>query len=159
MLVDVVDAPLGVAAYFVPTALRALLGRIECDDPGVVVVGALHGASSQTEHDTHNTGFGIDVLVPDIWVRREAHAGDLGVEDAAELGSTHSLNEQCHLLVVVQNATLGAIAYGIFAHGAGVDYTHGIEKLVEPLTMSALICAEHTVVLAREGIAEVVLQQ
>ena len=70
-----------------------------------------------------------------------------------------TLDQQGHLFIVLVEAALQPVGQGILVHGAGEDAAHRfLEKLVTPLRR-ALVDAEVALVLAREGVAEGVLQE
>ena len=97
--------------------------------------------------------------MPDVGVEGEADAGDLRVEAVAVHGARDAHDEQRHLFVVVEQPARGAVAQRPLAHRAGVDRAHGGEEVLQPLRVRALVGAEDAVVLAGEGVAEVVFQQ
>ena len=157
--VEVVHAPLGGTGHLVEVGLGPLLGGVEGDDAGVVVVGAVDRARAQAEHQAHDPGLGVDGAVPDVGVEGEADAGHLRIEVPVVHGARDAHDQQRHLLVAVQHAAVGAVAQGLLAHGAGVDGADGGQQVLEALLARALVGAEDALVLAGEGVAVVVLQQ
>ncbi len=71
----------------------------------------------------------------------------------------HALHQQSHLFVLVQNPALLPVRQGLIADRARVDPAHRGEELLQAFRTAALHRAEHALVFAGEGVAEVVLQQ
>ena len=157
--VEHVHLALGVAADLIDARLGALVGHVEGHHPGVVVVPAVDRPGAQAEdHADHSRGR-VDLLVPHVRVVRLGHAGDLRVVELPVERAGDALDEQRHLLVAIEHAALSPVAQGLLAHGAGVNRAHRGEEVLQALVPRALVDAEDALVLAREAVAEGVLQQ
>ena len=77
--IDVIDPPLGVLADLLEVGFGPFLRHVERDEPGVVVVGAVHRPRPQAEDQPEHARLGIDALIPDVGIEGEPHAGRLRV--------------------------------------------------------------------------------
>ncbi|OQA91949.1 MAG: hypothetical protein BWY25_03214 [Chloroflexi bacterium ADurb.Bin222] len=132
---------------------------IQRDQPGIVVIGAFHGAGAQPENQAQHARAGVDILVPSVRIEGKPDRGKMGKVQVPVKGACDPLHQDGHLLVPLQQAVTGPVIQGIFAQGARIDPFDGIDQLFEARAAISPVTAENTLVLAREGVAETVFEQ
>src|SRR6266540_746240 len=157
--VEHVHPPLRVLARLSGARLRTARRGVQRDDAGVVVVGAVHRARSEAEHEACDPGVRVDLAAPDPRVEGERDAGGLRKEERAAHRPRDALDEERHRLVAIEQPAVLAVAERLLAHGARVHLADGGEERVEPLGGGALVRAEDARVLARERVAEPAFEQ
>ena len=132
---------------------------VEVCKPRVVRRGAVHGLRAQSHHQPQHARLRVHVRIPLIRAVAVPHAGGAGHEVAAPVAAGYPLHQYGHLLVPpVQPAAEPVLQRG-GVHGAGVHRAHGVLERLQPLLLGAPVHAEHRLILAREGVAEAVLQE
>ena len=104
VLAQVEHVDQGLVASAALGIVRASFGRVERDNTGVVVVGALDRARTESEDHAEHPGPGIDIGAPGVGVERESHAREMREETVALADSGNALDQQPHAFFVFENA-------------------------------------------------------
>ena len=87
------------------------------------------------------------------------HAREMRVIPVPVHVAADAHDEQRHLLVAVEEVSVGAVAEGLRADGARVDGAHRVLEDPVAFLEAALVRAEHALVFAGKGVADTVLEQ
>lgn len=139
---------------------QRLLGRIiERDDAGVVEEDAIDGAGAEAEDEAYHPRTRVGLGAPDIEIGRVGHPGCMREEQVAAVIARHTLNENRHLLVALDQVAVHAIGQRILRDRGGIDSENGLLEGLQPLVGRTMVDTEDGVVFAGECVAIVVLQQ
>ena len=150
---------LRVAVYLIGALHRTQGGLLERDQHRVVGDGAVDSAGAETEHQPRHAIGVADPRRPSHLAARECDTGKRREEHATSLTTHNLLDEDSHLLLEIDQTPLTAVLDGVGVEERGVDLRDGVLEGRQTHLESALVGDEETLILARKGVADAVLEQ
>ena len=157
--IDCVDGLLGGADDFLYRRFRAQSRRAESDHSWIIGSAAIDGPSAKSHDDANEAVFTANARRPAIFISRECDAGEGRQKVITDLDADDFLDEDGHLLNVVDEVVFAAIEDGVGGKDAGVDFADGTEQGLQSLFDGALVGKEIAGVFAAKSRAETVFQQ
>ena len=132
---------------------------VKANDPGIVTGRAVDCPRTQAKDEAQHTGRHVDAFIPDVEIGRIANASYVGEKGLAVLVAGHALDQDGHLLILVDQTAVHPVVERIVIHHAGIDITDRLLKRLIALFRCALVGTEHALVFTSKGIAEIILEQ
>ncbi len=129
------------------------------EEDGIVVARAVHRPRAEAGNHADEPVLALDAGRPPELVSGEGDPGERRKEVVPDARADDLLDHDPHLLADVEEPTLRPVFDRVGPEDGGVDLRDRVHEGLEPLLLRALIREEEAAVLARERVAEAVLEE
>jgi len=134
-------------------------GRVQGDDPWIIIFHAIDGARAETEHDPEHAGFRVHALLPDEGIVGQADTRQTGKEITVAVRTGNALHQKRHLFILLRHPALQPVGERVLVHRGGEDFADGFLEMPVAFLRRSLVDAEIAFVFSGKGVAEGVFQK